>query len=213
MRWVAVLLVSLAGIGFVNAPAMAHPHVWVDTRLTILFDKGSMSGLKQVWSFDEAYTEMAIEGLDVNNDGVYDRGELAELAKVNMEGLEEFEYFSFVRLAGVRLKLGKPSDSYLEYSKDKGLTLHFTVPFEQPVLAEAAGFSVSVYDPSYFIAFNMAKDDPVRLGEGAPAGCEPVLAAPKGDAEEVARLGEAFAVTLGPEVGITLAREITLRCP
>ena len=47
------------------------------------------------WMFDEFYTAMAIEGLDKNKDGVYDREELAELAKVNIEGLKDFAYFTF----------------------------------------------------------------------------------------------------------------------
>ena len=52
------------------------------------------------------------------------------------------------------------------------LTLHFTLPLAKPVLAEAKGFTFAVGDPSFFIAFEPAADDPVKLGAGAPTGCQ-----------------------------------------
>src|SRR5689334_18733285 len=64
------------------APAAAHPHVWITVETTVLYANGAFTGLRHRWTFDEFYTAMAIEGLDKNNDGVYDREELAELAKV-----------------------------------------------------------------------------------------------------------------------------------
>ena len=60
-----------------------------------MFDKGAITGIDQVWFFDEFYTAMAVEGLDTNKDGKYSREELHELAKTNMEGLKEFGYFTF----------------------------------------------------------------------------------------------------------------------
>ena len=114
---------------------------------------------------------MAIEGLDANKDGKYDRAELAELAKVNVDGLKDFDYFTFPVLAGQPLKLGEARDYWHEH-KDGILSLHFTVPFATPVLTDAKGLTFSVYDPSYFIAFDLAKtDQPVRLGDGAPKDC------------------------------------------
>jgi hypothetical protein len=59
-----------------------------------------ITGIRQAWTFDEFYTAMAVEGLDTNKDGVYSKEELAPLAKVNVESLKEFDYFTFVpRLA------------------------------------------------------------------------------------------------------------------
>jgi ABC-type uncharacterized transport system substrate-binding protein len=153
------------------APALAHPHVWIVFETTVLYDKGTFTGLSHKWTFDEFYAATAIEGLDTNKDGKYDRKELAELAKVNIEGLKDFAYFTFPALAGQELKLGEARDYWLEYDNGK-LSLFFTLPFAQPVLAEAKGLTFSVQDPTFFIAFELAKKDPVRLGEGAPKGCK-----------------------------------------
>jgi len=113
----------LAGAALVGAalavqptPAGAHPHVFVTTETTVVYENGSVVGLRQKWSFDDFYTAMALQGLDTNNDGTYDRSELAELAKVNMEGLKEFEYFTTAKLATEKLKFEPPKDFWLEHS-------------------------------------------------------------------------------------------------
>ena len=58
------------------------------------------------------------------------------------------------------------------------LSLHFTLPFASPVLEEAKGLTISVYDPTYFIAFELAKTNPAKLSEGAPKGCAAKIGGP-----------------------------------
>ena len=204
---------SLAvGLVFGAASTVAHPHVWVSVKATVLFENGTMTGLQQSWTFDEAYTAMAIEGLDTNGDGNYDRKELEELAKVNVDGLKEFDYFTFAKLGDGGLTFKEPVDYWLEYTGGV-LTLHFKLPLEDPVLAEAPGFTFSVYDPSFFIAFDLAKDDPVKLAASAPAGCKADLAIPPKEREDTQRLGEAFFQELGgSDYGVVLAKTIAINC-
>jgi ABC-type uncharacterized transport system substrate-binding protein len=162
---IASVVIALSG----SLPASAHPHVWVTSKAEVVYEQGRIAALQHHWTFDEFYTSMAVQGLDTNNDGVYSREELAELAKVNMEGLKEFDYFSYAKLGEGKLAFGAPADAWLEH-KDGILTLHFKLPLKAPLAAEASGFSFAVYDPSFFIAFELAKGDAVTLA-GGPAGC------------------------------------------
>lgn len=208
-----VAALVLAAFAAAAAPASAHPHVWVSVETTVVYDKGTISGFRHRWSFDELYTTMAIQGLDTNGDGTYDRKELAELAQVNMDGLKEFDYFTQPRLGGQPLKLAAPKDYWLEH-KDGVLSLHFVLPLVQPVLAEAEGFSFAVSDPSYFIAFDLAKEQPIRLSEGAPAGCHAKVVAEQQDKAELERLGRAFQQELGGGAfNIGAAKSIAVSCP
>jgi ABC-type uncharacterized transport system substrate-binding protein len=101
-------------------------------------------------------------------DGKYDRAELDDLTEVNIDGLKEFDYFTFPVLGSEAVRLGEPRDYWLEH-KNGLLALHFTLPFASPVLADAPAFSFSIQDASFFIAFHLAKtENPVRLGAGAP---------------------------------------------
>lgn len=182
----------LSGLLLAHAgPAQAHPHVWVTVSSSVVYEGGKITGLKHTWTFDEMYTAMAIEGLDTNGDKAYSREELADLAKVNIDGLKEFGYFTHAKLGTAALKLKEPVDYWLEY-KDNLLSLHLTLPLEQPVLADAEGFNFSVADESFFIAFDFVKDNPVVLGEGAPQGCVATVGVPEKDLQQLQDLNKAF---------------------
>lgn len=207
--FIAALVLTVAGT---VSTAHAHPHVWVKTRATLNYENSGLVGLTQSWMFDELYTAMAIQGLDTDGDGTYSREELAELATINMEGIEEYGYFTDVRLGEKRLAVKQREDYWLEH-KDGVLTLHFTVDFESPVLAEAEGFSFSVYDPSYFIAYEFVKTDAVALGPGAPKACQAKLTN-KHEDDDQAALNAALTAQLGDYAGgVSLMQQVEVSCP
>ncbi len=195
----------------------AHPHVWATVRSEIVFGPDQrITGIRHAWTFDEFYTAMAIEGLDTNKDGVYAKEELAPLAKVNVESLKEFDYFTFVRRGAEEkpLPLKEPVDYWVEYDKTV-LTLHFTLPLESPLDAKAQEVVVDVYDPSFFVAFGFAPDAPVKITGTAAPSCMAEVQKP--DAEsggETKDLSEAFFSQLGPSsnFGSQFAQTMTVKC-
>ncbi len=206
------LAAACTAIAISALPAAAHPHVWVDVKSTVIYKDGRITGFKYSWTFDEGYSGMAIEGLDTNGDGIYDRNELAELAHVNIDGLKEFDYFTFAKLDEMPLKVAAPKDYWLEH-KGKILTLHFTLPLQTAVLGSAQGFSFQVYDPSYYIAFDLDKEKPVTLAAGAPMGCKADVSVPADETAEAEKLGEAFFQQFGGDIGIGLAQTVSVTCP
>lgn len=98
-------------------------------------------------------------------------------------------------------------------ARPKLLTLTFTLPLAQPVLAEAKGFTFVVADPSFFIAFEPAAKDAVRLGPGAPQGCRIEIGKADRSQDDASRLGEAFANQLGAQsLGYSFAKTVSLSC-
>ena len=97
----------------------------------------------------------------------------------------------------------------------KVLTLEFTLPLQQPVLVEAPDFSFSVYDSSWFIAFELADATAIKLGPGAPAECRLTSgdsATTGGDAPR--RIEDAFSGQFGGSATVTLSgtKLIKLSC-
>lgn len=210
MRLLAAWLAA-AGLWAVGtAPAGAHPHVFITVEATVMHERGAFVGIEHKWTFDELYTSMAIEGLDKNKDGVYDREELAELAKVNIEGLKEFAYFTYPLLAGQELKVGEVTDYWLEH-KDGILSLHFKLPFSQPVLEEAKGLTFSIQDPTFFIAFELAKTNPIRFAEGTPKHCRIKMGKPGKEPAAASALGEAPSAQ-APAFAMTSSQAIAVDC-
>ena len=191
-----VLAVGLAGSA---SRASAHPHVWVTASATVLYDHNTITGLQQAWTFDEFYTQMAIEGLDKNGDGKYDRQELSELAQVNIDGLKEFNYFTNAKLGTEDLKFKPPVDYWLEYSDKKILTLHFTLPLEKPVPADARASPSPSLTRAISSPSTSRRSNPVKLGPGAPPGCAATINDPAAEDEEAQNLNQAFSNALGQQ--------------
>ncbi|MGH6736096.1 MAG: DUF1007 family protein [Methyloceanibacter sp.] len=210
-------LLAGAAVAGLAPSAGAHPHVWATVRSEIVFGPDhKITGIRQAWTFDEFYTAMAVQGLDTDGDGVYSKEELEPLAKVNVESLQEFEYFTYVRLAGdeTLLPLKAPVDYWIEYDNTV-LTLHFTLPLETPLGPRPKEVLVDVYDPSFFVAFGFAEKAPVKIaGEAAP-GCTAEVDKPDPESVETAKaLTESFFSQLGPDsnYGSQFAQTVTVKC-
>lgn len=206
-------LLGLVALLMTAAPAFAHPHMWITYEMTVDYDKGMVTGVDHVWSFDDAYAGMALEGLDTNNDGKYDQTELAPLLKVNMDGLKDFNYFTVAKLGTEELAFSPPTNAHLEY-KNGVLQLYFHLTLAKPVFADAQGLTFAVFDPSYFIDFEPEKTNAVKLA-AAPQGCSATLLDP--DAEKVdaqsKKLGDAIAQQFGgAAVGFGSYKTVAITC-
>jgi ABC-type uncharacterized transport system substrate-binding protein len=202
----------------VATPVAAHPHVWATVRSEIVFGPDHrITGIRHAWTFDEFYTAMAVQGLDTNGDGVFSKEELQPLAKVNVDSLKDFDYFTYVHLGDDdehNLPLKPPEDYWIDYDKNL-LTLHFTLPLETPLDPTQKEVQVDVYDPSFFVAFGFAKDNPIKLAGTPGNGCEAKIKLPDPEsAEDVKALSEAFFSQLGPNsnFGSQFAQTAIIKC-
>jgi ABC-type uncharacterized transport system substrate-binding protein len=159
------------------APALAHPHVWVTMRSDLVYaPDGSITAIRHHWAFDDMFSAFATQGLESKEKGKFTREELQPLAKVNVESLKDFDYFTVATADGKKAPLGEPlSDYWLEY-EDSVLTLNFTLPFKRPVKAKS--LTVDVYDPTIFVDFEFAKEKPVAW-ENPPKGCKLQIELPR----------------------------------
>ncbi len=209
-RFLWALLV-LVGLG---APAKAHPHVWVVAHEQILFAAdGKIVAIRHVWTFDEMYSAFATQGL--GNDGKPPtKAELAPLAKNNVESLAEFQYFTAAKTGSKFYEFGEPKDYELEADAKKLVTLSFTLPLKTPVSAQKP-FTLMVYDPTYFVSFELAQNDPVAL-KNPPPGCSVTTLRPEPlNTSDTGKLNESFFSGLSPgtDFGIKLAPRSIVACP
>lgn len=210
------MMTIVPGVLALTGEAAAHPHVWATVRSEVVFGPDrKITGIKHAWTFDEFYSAMAVQGLDADEDSVYSKKELDPLAKVNVDSLDDFGYFTFVRAAGEEkfLPLKPPEDYWVEYG-DGVLTLKFTLPLETPLDPGTEGVTLDVYDPSFFVAFGFAEKDPVTIA-GAPKGCTAKMDIPDPEAAEAAKaLTESFFSELGPgsDYGSQFAQNVTVLC-
>lgn len=208
LRYGLAALALLLGAG----AAEAHPHVWITAISELLYaPDGSITGVRHAWTFDDMFAAYALQGTESKKKGVYTREELAPLAQTNIESLQEYAYFTFLKADGKKQKFDAPVDYFLDYA-DTRLTLHFTLPLKAPVKPKQ--LSVEVFDPSYFIDFQMAEKDPVKL-VGAPAGCKLDLQRPNDGSQVAQTMNEQTFLSGGANAnfGMMFANKITVDCP
>ena len=162
-----VLIAGLIVLAATTTRANAHPHIWASMETEILHDaQQQVTGFRHTWTFDEYYSSFALQGVDKNRNGVYEQEELKELAEVNITSLSDYRFFTFPKLAGQDIECGEPNDYWLEYQNGM-LTLHFTLPLKKPVpKARLNDFQFAVYDATFYIAFSLAKKNPIHLAPG-----------------------------------------------
>ncbi|MFZ3358537.1 MAG: DUF1007 family protein [Xanthobacteraceae bacterium] len=155
-----------------TATAHAHPHVWATIKTDLIYaPDGSVTAVRHAWTFDDMFSAFATLGIKPHTKGQFSREELQPLAKVNVDSLKGFAYFTFPSINDVRQKnaFDDAVDYWLYYDpKAKVLTLHFTLPLKQPLKAKV--LKIEVYDPEFFIDFAFAAHNPIKL-VGAPAQC------------------------------------------
>jgi ABC-type uncharacterized transport system substrate-binding protein len=195
-------------------PAHAHPHVWVTMQSEVMYaPDGSATGIRHHWAFDDMFSAFATQGIASKDKGKFTRAELAPLAKVNIESLDEYKYFTYATADGKKAAFGEPGPDYWLDYKNAALVLNFTLPFKRPVRAKL--LKIEIYDPTIFVDFEFAKEAPVRL-VGAPAGCKLDVELPHDiTVSQSQKLGEAFfnSLSSAQNWGAQFANKILVNCP
>ena len=169
MRRLIVALAVILGV-LAPLPVFAHPHIFIDATAALIFnDAGEVVSIHNSWVFDEAYSAWSIQGLDTNNDGKVSREELQPLADDNMNGLAEYEYYTFAGEGkDPNLKFAHGSNATIDYDGHR-TTLSFDVALAKPYPIRKA-LELSIDDPEYYVAITFKDASAVTL-VNAPKNC------------------------------------------
>src|SRR5579862_2234588 len=91
----AYLVLAAMSLAVSAAPVSAHPHVWVDYELAVLFDKGQVVALREDWSFDEDFSAAVMHDI-VGEKKITTIGpaENAKIEKNAFSNLKNYGYFT-----------------------------------------------------------------------------------------------------------------------
>ncbi|UXN75352.1 DUF1007 family protein [Devosia sp. A8/3-2] len=189
-----LLAVVLAGLLALMTPARAHPHIFIDAKVSVQFDdSGAVVGLKHNWTFDEAFSSRVIQGSIPMATG--------SPAPKNCRGWRMkmspgWANSNSTPLPARRISLLKfqaLGDQHMVYENGR-VTLSYSLKTERPHPV-GQRFELGVYDPDYYVAITFADKSDVTL-ENAPGSCAVTLDPPKDmDPDVQSRL-----YALGPDV-------------
>jgi ABC-type uncharacterized transport system substrate-binding protein len=207
----AIFAAVLAGLA---TPALAHPHVWVTAKAEIVFaPDGHITGIRHFWTFDEAYTAYVTQGLDQNNDGKLTPEELQALADENTASLDEFGYFTVVKVNGKKQAFDAPREPRMTMEKTQ-VALSYFLPLKKPASASGS-VAMEIDDPTFFVYFTLGDQSSITLAN-APQGCATTVSKAKQlDAamQQILQDEGVFQTPAGANMGVEYSNKAIIACP
>ncbi len=214
-------IATLLALALAPTGTAAHPHVFIDTGIEVVFDEaGDLSAVQVVWVYDEFYTMLALDdyGMDPDFTGTVTAEERERLAAIYANWDDDYKGDLRPLLDGRELALGGPTAVVAEVQDARLIIAHRRF-FDAPVALEGAELVLRVYDPSYFTAYTIAVDPVIRGRED----CTARVWGPDWEAADArlqAALDELYASGADimeveadfPAVGADFAEEVRLTC-
>ncbi len=210
-----IVLTTALGMGLAW-PALAHPHVFVDTGIEVIFDaQGRAAALRITWTYDDliSLALLSDRGMDLDFDGVLTPAELAALNGFDMQWPPGVPGDTYALLGDAPLGLSGPADWTVSYADARITSTHLR-RLEAPVVIKEAPLVVQVYDTGYYTAYTII-GDPVLTG--APA-CLAEAFEPDQEAadailqQSISELAGGDAEGDFPAVGAAYAEEVRVTC-
>lgn len=200
------------------APAAAHPHIFTEVGYEMIFDDaGRLAALRTTWIYDELFSLLIIEdgGYDTDGDGAISEAELVGLADFDSQWPEDYDGDLHVAQGDTAVQAGPPGDWSVSWAAGQLGSVH-TRSFEPPLDPAAGPITISHYDPTYYVAYEITLAS-VLTGR---RDCTVTVDLPDLDSaaqtlqEELAALGPSTTLQEAgfPEVGDLFAETAVLTC-
>jgi ABC-type uncharacterized transport system substrate-binding protein len=162
-------LLLLAGAAL---PAAAHPHVFIANHTTVTFDQGMLQGISFQWTFDPMFSEMILGDYDPGHTGLFDASRAAALKEGAFDNLVNYHYFVAIWVKGKPIKK-LVIEKFTPSVTNKGLLMYsFFVPVKLAVTAEDQTVLLTVYDDTYYVAFDILHVTEVTVEGKAKVACD-----------------------------------------
>ena len=144
----------------------AHPHVFISNRMTVVFEHGVLKGMSFFWTFDQMFSAMILHDFKADAAGTFGPTVVDAIKSNDFDNLENYHYFLVFyegkkQLAKIKIEQFTPS-----VTSDKKMVYSFFVPLDLPVTAAEQAVRVTVYDDSYFVAFDIMHVEDVTVAAG-----------------------------------------------
>jgi len=182
---------------FSVAPAAAHPHVFIENKVTFVFDAGKVPALRVSWVFDDVFSDSLLTQFDADGDGKFDDLESKAVGEGTLPNLKMFHYFTYVWVDGKQLDPIDPTEFVASADDKRIVTFQMTVKLPQPVDPRTAALATEIYDREYYVQVDLAQQDPVSLENAGNLPCGATVR----DDTDAAYFG-----------GVIIPQEIALQC-
>ncbi|MGL6211384.1 MAG: DUF1007 family protein [Paracoccaceae bacterium] len=201
----------------VGSAATAHPHLFIDTGIEVIFDDKSRAvALRITWAYDDLFSLMILEdrSLDPDFDGILTADEMASIQGFDMQWDAGFPGDTYALAGELPVALSRPSDWTTAYADGRLTTTHLR-HLDAPLDLSKEPLVVQVYDPSFYTAYTIAFDTALAGGTSCSAEAfEPDRQAADAilQAAIAEQAGSSDVEAEFPAIGAAYAEEVRVTC-
>lgn len=198
-------------------PLASHPHVFIDAGANLIFDDtGRLAAVRVFWAYDEFYSLLLVEdnGLDADGDGIPEQAALDAYAGQDVDWAAGFPGDLYLQNQGADVALARPVEHGMRYEEGRVVSWHIR-PLETRLSVGSEPLLVQIYDPTFFVAYDVRLPVTVEGREGC--GIEHVPADLNAAYDKVESLlygpdSVEYSEDSYPEVGDLFADQLLLTC-
>ena len=166
----ASLAPAVAVLSLAATPALANPHVWVESRITFELEDHRVEALTFAWRFDDFFSSHAIRTHDLDGDGALGAEEARSLRTDAFDPLARFDYYVHVWVEDTK-RDGHEVDRFSARVEDARLVFEFSVPVAPPADPDEGPVVVSLFDGENEVDFQFAESNFLLVDGDLSSGC------------------------------------------
>ena len=138
--------------------SLAHPHLFINTKLNFTIKKDKIDRLHIAWVFDDMNSQILMMDYDTNRDKKLNKKETQKFKKIYFDKLSKNKPFIHIKVDGKKIALAKYMSAFSMKYKKNLLTLNFTVNFKK--IKQKKTIDIGFWDEENYTAFSM---DPEQI--------------------------------------------------
>lgn len=142
--------------------AFTHPHVFMDTRIEVVYDSHGVAGFWITWKFDKAFTAGIMMDFDRDKNEQLNPAEVSVIEDKAFSNLVNYKYFVYIRSSKGQYRPSQVRE-FTAYMEGGRIHYRFFVPYSLPVGDGEVRVNVAVYDETFFCDIGYAKPAPLLV--------------------------------------------------
>jgi ABC-type uncharacterized transport system substrate-binding protein len=151
----ALAAVLLVDAGLLPEETGAHPHVFIESAVTVHFGNEGPAFLEIRWEFDELFSSTLLATFDNDHSGTFSLEESRRIERKDFAGLKYFQYFVDLSIDGHPVAEVTARD-FLATAAQGRVRYGFTVPLAGAGATRGV-ITLNVVDPTLFYAVSHAR--------------------------------------------------------
>ncbi len=142
----------------------AHPHVYIDMELALVWDGAVLEGVEQRWTLLRDFGTGVVEEFDRDGNGIFDEEETEEIRRQAFEPISPYHYYTEIGMGNRSFRPRRVEDFSAEIAGGRAV-YSFFIPCGIQAEPEPREVEIAVFDPSSYVSFSLIYvDDPAAPG-------------------------------------------------